>query len=173
MLGSTTPAPAAIAPAETLPLITDFLTSIGLRIEYGEVPDDTFLPAVQVIQNGLRVDRAKLKHPGDLLHEGGHLAAMSRAEREQPVPIVSPDGGDEMLAIAWSYAAAVHLGLPPEVVFHADGYRGGSESLVENFTAGRPLGVPMLQYRGLSYESRLAAEHGVPAYPHMVRWLRE
>jgi hypothetical protein len=36
--------------------------------------------------------------------------------------------GEEMAAIAWSYAACVHLGLEPTVVFHSDGYKGGSES---------------------------------------------
>ena len=38
------------------------------------------------------------------------------------------DGGLEMAAIAWSYAAAIHLEIPPAVVFHEAGYRGGSKS---------------------------------------------
>jgi hypothetical protein len=40
------------------------------------------------------------------------------------------DMGDEIAAQTWSYAAAVHLGLPPEIVFHAAGYRGAAASLI-------------------------------------------
>ena len=73
------------------------------------------------------------------------------------------DGGEEMGAIAWSYAAALHIGLDPAVVFHAAGYRGGSQSLLENFRAGRPIGVPILQWAGLNGDD----------YPRMIRWLRD
>ena len=57
-----------------------------------------------------------------------------------------------MMAIAWSYAASVHLQLDPSVVFHADGYRGGSQSLIENFTGGRYIAVPTLQWLGMTAE---------------------
>lgn len=78
-----------------------------------------------------------------------------------------------MGAIAWSYAAALHLGLAPEIVFHAAGYRGGAESLCENFAAGRTVGVPILEWLGLAAGAKLAVERGVEAYPAMLRWLRE
>ena len=42
------------------------------------------------------------------------------------------DGGIEMTAIAWPYAAAVHLGIEIEVLFHPDGYKGGAEWLAGN-----------------------------------------
>jgi len=155
-----------------LPAIADFLAQIGLRVEWGEVPDGSFLPGVRVIGGGLRVDASRLVHPGDLLHEAGHLAGLTSQERERPTPPIDADGGLEMMAIAWSHAAALHIGVPLEVLFHADGYKGGSENLIENFSAGRFIGVPMLQYFGLAFEPRLAAERGVPAYPHMHRWLR-
>ena len=35
------------------------------------------------------------------------------------------------MAIAWSYAAALEIGIPPEIVFHPDGYRGASESMLQ------------------------------------------
>jgi hypothetical protein len=34
-----------------------------------------------------------------------------------------------MGAIAWSYAAALQIGLDPGIVFHAAGYRGSSQEL--------------------------------------------
>jgi hypothetical protein len=75
---------------------------------------------------------------------------------------VGDNGGEELGAIAWSYAAALHLQLDPGVVFHEHGYRGGSQSMLENFAAGRYIGVPMLQWRGLCGNE----------YPRMLRWLR-
>ena len=54
-----------------------------------------------------------------------------------------------MAAIAWSWAALVHLRLDPAVVFHQEGYRGGSQSLIENFSMGRFVGVPMLRWMGM------------------------
>jgi hypothetical protein len=80
---------------------------------------------------------------------------------------------DSKMAIAWSYAAALHLGIDPAIVFHAGGYRGGSTALLENFGRGRYLALPTLQWLGLAYDKRRAAEAGVAPFPAMRRWLRE
>ena len=77
-----------------------------------------------------------------------------------------------MTSIAWSFAALRHLALEPAVVFHDDGYKGGSASIIENFTAGRYFGVPLLHAYGMAVEPRRAAEAGAEPYPHMLRWLR-
>ncbi|MFO1399232.1 MAG: hypothetical protein U1F48_19440 [Burkholderiales bacterium] len=156
-----------------VPRIAAFLTDIGLAVEWGDVPDEAFLPGVLVIRNGLRIDRARLRYPSDLLHEAGHLAGLTASERGQSPPVVGNDPGLEMMALAWSYAAAVAIGVPADVLFHADGYKGWGPSLAENFRAGRYVGVPMLQYHGLACEPRQASERGVPPYPHMLRWLRD
>ena len=65
----------------------------------------------------------------------------------------------------------MHLGLDPAVVFHPDGYRGGSQALIENFTNGRTIGVPMLQWLGLTLDAKRAAESGGAPYPAMIKWL--
>jgi hypothetical protein len=78
-----------------------------------------------------------------------------------------------MMAIAWSYAAALHLAIDPAVVFHEAGYRGGATDLLENFNAGRYLALPMLQWTGLAYDAVRAKEAGAEAYPLMRKWLRE
>ena len=54
----------------------------------------------------------------------------------------------------------------------AEGYKGGSESLITAFRTGANLGTPLLQYYGLTLEPRQAAERGVAPFPHMLRWLR-
>jgi hypothetical protein len=117
-------------------------------------------------------DEAKLKYPGDLLHEAGHLAVKSPEERQQIHLDAGSDPAEEMMAIAWSYAASIHLQLPPEVVFHPDGYRGDSQSLIENFTQGHTFGVPMLQWFGMTADQRQAEKLGIAPYPQMAQWLR-
>jgi hypothetical protein len=79
--------------------------------------------------------------------------------------------GDEIAAQAWSYAAVVHLGLAPEVVFHAAGYRSSAQSLIEIYGNGSA-GVPVLQWMGLTLDAKRARQENVPPYPHMIRWLR-
>jgi hypothetical protein len=58
------------------------------------------------------------------------------------------------------------------ILFHPAGYKGGASALVQNFTEGRYVGVPLLQAYGMTIEPRRAASLGVAAYPYMLRWLR-
>ena len=153
--------------------IAAFLVEIGLHVEVGEIDQPTFLPGIHAESGILRVDPAKLCWPGDLLHEAGHLALLSGDRRKQVSGNVGDDGGAELGAIAWSYAAAVHLHLDPCVVFHEQGYHGGSQSILQNFAEGRYIGVPMLQWLGLSLDEKNALRVGVKPYPHMLRWLCE
>jgi|SRR5579883_729547 len=141
--------------------IAGFFAEIGLPFQFAELTGPTFLPGVAIQRGILTIDREKLLYPGDLLHEGGHLALLTPAERAAADGDIGPDGGMETGAIAWSYAAALHLGIPIEVVFHDDGYKGGAASIRENFAAGHYFGVPILQWMELT-----------SAYPAMHRWLR-
>ena len=147
-----------------------FIRGIGIDVRPAELPDPTFLPGLAIRDGVIFVDEARLAHPGDMLHEAGHLAVIEPAVRHLP-ELVSTDG-DEIAAQAWSWAAIRHLGLDPAIVFHADGYRGNSPMLIELFSTGGTFGQPLLQYYGMTFEPRLAAENGVPAFPHMLRWLR-
>jgi hypothetical protein len=144
--------------------ILEFLREIGLTVSVGEINGPTFLPGMQIEAGVLKVDRGRLKYPGDLLHEAGHLAVMPANRRALADGEVGGDGGEEMAAIAWSYAAAVHLRIEPGVVFHDEGYKNGAGALRENFAAGRYIGVPMLVWRGMT-----TAEE----YPRMRRWLTD
>ena len=152
--------------------IIEFLRSIGLAVVEKPIAGATVLPGIDVDRGTLVVDRTALKYPGDLLHEAGHLAVVPSREREQMHANVGDDGGMEMAAIAWSYAAAVHLGLSPSVVFHPDGYRGEAASLLDNFVQGRYFGVPLLVWRGLTDPPTPPATSS-GAYPLMKRWLTE
>ncbi|MFZ0320593.1 MAG: hypothetical protein WAL56_15830 [Candidatus Sulfotelmatobacter sp.] len=120
---------------------------------------------------GLIVDPERLLYPGDLLHEAGHLATMLPERRAFAGPNAGSDMGDEIAAQTWSYAAAVQLGLQPEIVFHSTGYKGAAASLIQIYRDGNA-GVPLLQWMGLTLDSTHAAAISVPPYPHMIRWLR-
>ncbi len=152
--------------------IADFLLEIGLEVGTGVIEEKTILPGIQIVRGRLIIDETKLLHPGDLLHEAGHLAVTPANRRKELHGDVEQGGGEEMAAIAWSYAAAIHLGLPPAVVFHADGYHGGAQSILENFAQGRTVGVPLLQWMGLTFEEKIARQQGLRPYPAMVNWLR-
>ena len=124
------------------------------------------LLGIAVREGVLVVDPARLAYPGDLLHEAGHLAVCDPALRDA-LADVSDDPGEEMAAIAWSYAAARHLELDPAVLFHADGYRGGGDLLIAAFEGRGGPGVPLLQWWGMT-----RGWDGEPPFPHMLRWLR-
>jgi hypothetical protein len=152
--------------------IVRFLNDIGISVLDGELVQDTFLPGLFVERGVLIVDESRLKYPGDLLHEAGHLALLGAEQRKAAGPNLGNDGGFEMAAIAWSYAAALHIGIDPKIVFHAGGYREGSESILENFSCGRYIGVPVLEWLGMATEPRAATSTSVPTYPKMLRWLQ-
>ena len=162
----------SLANAQLTTSIIGFLRSIGLDVIERPITVATVLPGITVAHGALVVDRAAVKYPGDLLHEAGHLAVVPAVERKLLHENVGHDGGNEMAAIAWSYAAALHLGLAPSVVFHENGYRGGANSLTENFTQRRYVGVPMLTWRGL-VDPPLKDEASDAGYPTMKRWLAE
>jgi hypothetical protein len=151
--------------------ILAFLERIGIAVVFETVEGDTFLPAMTVRGGTLVVDPARLKWPGDMLHEAGHIAVTDPMVRPT-LDAVSKDPGEEMAAIAWSYAAAVELGIDAAIVFHPEGYRGGGATMAEDFSAGHYFGEPMLHYFGMAVIPRHASEQGVPPYPHMLRWLR-
>jgi hypothetical protein len=148
-----------------------FLDEIGLPVRFGEISEPTFLPGIRIEHGRLLVDESLLLYPGDLLHEAGHLALLPPERRADINGEAGDDGGYEMGAIAWSYAAAVYIGLDPAIVFHAAGYRGSSQAILENFEAGRYVGVPILVWLGLTVSPSGDEARGVTPYPHILKWL--
>jgi hypothetical protein len=151
--------------------IAAFLCGIGVEVRPAALDEATPCPGVFVRRGVLLVDEARLAWPGDLLHEAGHIAVCEPAARHA-AEAIGDDPGEEMAAIAWSYAAARALGLDPAVVFHAGGYRGGGQWVVDLFEGGGVLGTPLLEWFGMTLGAKAAAERGVPPFPHMLRWLR-
>ena len=150
--------------------VIGFIRGAGIAVRETVAEADWFLPGLDIRSGAIVFDPVRWEYPGDMLHEAGHLAVT--AAKERSADKLAPTAGDEMAAIAWSYAAAVHLNLEPEIVFHANGYRGWGSLLAENFAAGRYFGVPLLHCYGMTVEPRRAQIDGLPPYPHMLRWLR-
>ncbi|MFT4112574.1 GNAT family N-acetyltransferase [Silvibacterium sp.] len=148
--------------------IAMFLEDLGLTVEFAPVSARSTLPGIAIVANGIRVDRETLLYPGDLLHEAGHLAVMTPEERSDPDSNPT-DPASEMGAIAWSAAAALHLGIPLEVVLHDQGYKGMAPQLRADVATGRIAGVPYLGWLGLT---TLTTPTTKTIYPQMLGWLR-
>lgn len=157
--------------------IARFLNDIGIPTIPAEFDRETFLPGILVSDGTLLVDEKKLAFPGDLLHEAGHLAVApaafrSRLSDEVILPGIDPDTL-EMEAIAWSYAACVHLQIDPRVVFHEHGYKGNSESLLLGFALGVFGGLSGIEESGMAFSANKAREIGVAPFPAMQKWLKD
>ncbi|AGA89205.1 hypothetical protein Thimo_0335 [Thioflavicoccus mobilis 8321] len=148
-----------------------FLKSIGIDMEPATLERKTFLPGVRIEGTMLHVDESRLEYPGDILHEAGHIAVAPPSRRGRLKDQVSNDPAEEMMAIAWSWAALKHLQADPRIVFH-DAFKGGSDNLIDAFSNGGGCGVPVLQWLGMTAEGPRAEELGVSPFPHMIEWVR-
>lgn len=157
--------PGGIEAART---ICSFLDGIGISVEVAPIMGDTIVPGLTVAAGAVRIDPEIAAYPGDLLHEAGHIA-VTQPEHRSKLDEVTTDPGEEMAAIAWSVAAAHACDIALPVLFHPHGYKGGSQSLIENFSEGRTFGVPLLAWWGMTKER--GGEDEI-VFPAMARWLR-
>lgn len=152
-----------------------FIENIGINVVEKNLDQPTFLPGLILGTNTIYVDYTKLKYPGDILHEAGHIAVSSPLEREQigtaNIPDTWPTPGDEIATILWSYAALKHLDLPAEFVFHPDGYKNQSDWYIDNLTNGNFIGLPLIQWYGMTANNEQVS-NGLPAFPAMQYWMR-
>jgi hypothetical protein len=147
---------------------------------------------VWVHEGGLYVDPEKF-HVGDFLHEAGHLAVLPSFARKlacgdveestgAAISAYIEEHGDKLLsypedpivracfqcgeveAIAWSYAAAVKVGVDPYLVFE-NGFRNEDE---RQTTLS---GCRMRAYFGINGLRAGGFFQSVQDYPRMVRWL--
>jgi hypothetical protein len=150
--------------SDDLGRIVAFLREIGIEVVFEEGVEG-FLPGLRVDRGRLLVDERRLEWPGDLLHEAGHLALVPAARRPQTTGEVEVPGVPmaqvEPAAMLWSYAAALHVGVDPAIVFHEGGYRGRAPGLLRTYGFGVYPGLPVLVRLGLASDD----------YPRMRRWL--
>jgi hypothetical protein len=157
---------------KTLRLIVGFIQSIGIEVNEGAMFRDTLVPGIDIVHGTLLIDEAAMCKPADLLHEAAHIALTLPDARTALDGTADTSPAEEVSAIAWTWAASRHLAIDPGETFHTDVISGNGPTLLENFLGGHFVGVPMLQYWGLTVEPKYAASRGVDPYPHMLRWLR-
>ncbi|WP_348824744.1 hypothetical protein [Flavobacterium aestuarii] len=163
--------------SKELEKVLSFLNEIGIDVIEKELDETTFLPGLLLGPSCIYVDFEKLLYPGDILHEAGHLAVTTASERELvgTVAISSewPTQGEEIGAILWSYAAIYHLDLPLDFVFHPNGYKNCSDWFISNFSSGNYIGLPLLEWMGLTLSENRALQENKKPFPIMQKWLRD
>ena len=153
-----------------------FLNDIGIQTIFSTIEYDSFLPGLSIERGMIIIDTDLLKHPGDILHEAGHIAVVPAADRsrltEEAIIKRKYREEEEVMAIAWSYAVCIHLDIDLNFVFHEEGYRDGSTYIIDSCNDRTYFGLPMLQGIGMTADEKHAQQLHIPAYPHMIRWLR-
>lgn len=156
--------------------ILDFLNNIGINVIEKQLQNDTFLPGISIGANCIEIDFDKLLYPGDILHEAGHLAVTPSSQRNligtNEMPEEWPTQGDEIATMLWSFIASKHLNLPIDFVFHPNGYKNQSEWLIENYSKGNYIGLPLLEWMGLTSKENTETNDG-NSFPKMIKWLRD
>ena len=82
---------------------------------------------------------------------------------EDPISRALLQSGEQE-AIAWSYAAAIAIGIPPQQVFHEPGYGGNASSIAVNLSLKAHPGIHGLQAAGLCQRK---------SFPKMRVWLQD
>jgi hypothetical protein len=159
--------------SEILAKVTAFIREQGIGVVEGPMFRPTLVPGIDIEAGRLRIEVEQMCEPADLLHEAAHIALTPRERRSSLHGTIESSPAEEVCAIAWTWAAAMLLGIEPDRVFHEEVISGNGPTLLENFSAGRYVGVPMLQRWGLTLEPSPALAAGVSPYPHMLRWLRD
>ena len=151
--------PGGLAAAEA---IAAFLVSVGMMVRVEPLTGPSFVAGLAIERGTIQIEPGGTAHPGDLLHEAGHIA-VAEPSRRADLSEVGSDPGEEMAAIAWSVAAAQACGIGLDILFHPAGYNGEFDWLRGVFEQGQPFGVPLLAWYGLT---------SADDYPAMARWLR-
>lgn len=153
-----------------------FLDEIGIAWRYGTVPENTFLPGLEVVTGEIVIDKIKLRYPGDILHEAGHIALLPPEKRNQftgNLAAAFPENeGDEMAVILWTCAVCLHLNLPLDFVIHDTGYKGFANWLRNQFESGTYVGLPLLVWMGLCKYPEKAESSESDGFPKMDKWVR-
>ena len=166
-----------------------FLNSISIRTVRGKVPITSFLPGIKIRRGTLFYNHKALA--ADLLHEAAHIAIvpakyrlfcsgdMDKAvqrmwktekkagEIEIDTPICrSLIQASEVEAIAWSWAAGKHLGLPEEeIITNYKHHFNGDGPVIRNMLkANCHFGINGLRAAGMV--------ESVKTYPQLTRWVQ-
>ena len=75
------------------------------------------------------------------------------------------------VSIEYSITCNDDKGQEAKFVFHEHGYKGGGNAIVKNFEEGNYIGVPVLQWIGMTTTSP-ENDDEIP-FPAMKKWMRD
>lgn len=139
----------------------EFFSSIGIQVKE-DVLTTSCVPGLSTEGGVLTMNREELSYPGDLFYAAARIAVTDPAGRPALTDDPKLETSEEMAALSWAYAAAHHLGIDAQHVFHPHGYHNQSADLIAHYSSSEPgLGVPMLYYWGMA-----------TVFPNLNTWLR-
>lgn len=156
--------------------ILGFLDETGIKYTCTTLDNKTFLPGLKLKKGVLQIDINKIKYPGDILHEAGHIAVCEPIFRAHLDGDVYKNGlamgrehqalcGEEIAATAWSVAAVKYLKLPLELIFHEKSYKGSARNLSDAFENDGLFGQPLLTAWDMTCPKS--------GFPVMQSWIRQ
>jgi hypothetical protein len=146
---------------EDIQTAESFFRSIGIETTHASLDGEGCVPGISCREGRFSIDEIQLAYAGDLFYVAGRIAVTAPEDRDALDDRPKLDAAEEMAALAWAFAAANHLGIPAEEVFHESGYHGQGRDLAAQFASGSGPGVPMLNYYGMGQN-----------FPQLTSWLR-
>jgi hypothetical protein len=184
------------APTEMFHRAADFLRSISIQVTL-DATASGFLPGIEIRDGELFLAAADDCLVGDMLHEAGHIAvtpspfrrllggdaeisvaeAMTKYIDDHPNAFSYPEDpvargilqSGEQEAIAWSFAAAAHIGLPTDLPFR-QGFDNGGPLIHRMLEVGEFSGINGLAAGGMT--ARSSRWTAGPVFPEMIRWIQ-
>lgn len=74
--------------------LVTFVRSIGIEVQACPINWKTRFPGLEIRSGAVLVDEKQLIHPGNILHEAGHIAVHNPARRKEPKFL--PSRGEEL-----------------------------------------------------------------------------
>lgn len=169
-----------------------FLREIGLSVEISPGAKG-FVNHISIVKGTLRVDpRCPVSR---LLHESGHLAvtpsryrewmdgnlytSLNRMLDDPDFLAAEPDSplyraviqASDPEVTAWSYAAGVALGIPPEKIIQNREYDGAGKAIRLALMGHSYVGINGLAFAGFCVR-RKSEYNPLPEYPELAFWLQ-
>ncbi len=167
----------------------EFLEHIGITVKV--VPGvNGFLDHIRISEGGILIDPISDQVSAHMLHEAGHIAVVPSRFRQgmndnlyksfkemwaySAALDPSDDGigrhilqSGESEAIAWSYAAAKHIGIDTMLPFEI-GFNGPADGAEVHYC------LSMNSHFGINglYHAGMTKMRGEDRYPKMIRWMQ-